>query len=130
MGSYILVVDNNPMNLEFISYLLTAKGYAVKTAASVDLGLDLMRKSTPCLIISDLFLPHRGGFDFLKQIKEVTAWKDIPFVMISATSYLKSDVERAQQLGANKFIFRPIEPQRLLNEIEPYLEGCSSQRSH
>ena len=34
MGSYILVVDNNPMNLEFIGYLLTAKGYAVKTAAA------------------------------------------------------------------------------------------------
>ena len=121
----ILVVDNNPMNLEFISYLLAAKGYAVRTAPSVEEGLGLMNESTPCLIISDLNMLHRCGFDFLKKIKESIKWENIPFVLISATSWLQSDVERARQMGAAKFIFRPIEPQALLDEIEPYLKACS-----
>jgi len=125
MTSSVLVIDNNPMNLEFISYLLAAKGYAVRTAPSVDEGLDLMTRFTPCLIISDLNLPQRSGYDFLKKIKQRKVWRDIPFVLISATSWLQSDVERAQQLGAAKFIFRPIEPQALLDEIEPYLTKCN-----
>ncbi len=127
MEPYILVVDNNPMNLEFVRYLLTAKGYTVKTASSVNRGLDLLRESTPCLILSDLNLPERNGFDFLKKVKEVSEWKDIPFCLISATSYLQMDVARARKMGASKYLFRPIEPQTLMNEIEPYLEVYSSQ---
>ena len=123
MAPGVLVVDNEPMDLEFIHYVLTAKGYEVRTAASAEEGLNLMRKFTPSLIISDLNLPHQSGFDFLKKIKQEIKWKDIPFVLISATSRQKSDVERAQQMGAAKFIFRPIEPQILLDEIEPYLKA-------
>lgn len=126
MAPYVLIVDNDPMNLEFIRYVLTNKRYAVKTAASVDEAICLMREATPCLIISDLNLPHQGGFEFLKKIKKAPKWKDIPFVLISATSNLKSDVDRGRQMGADKFIFRPIEPQAFLNEIEPYLKACNN----
>lgn len=125
MARCILLVDDNPMDLEFVSYVLTTKGYIVRTAPSVEKGLDLMKEFTPCLIISDLNLPHRGGLEFLKKIKEAPRWKDIPFVLISATSNLKSDVDRGHQMGADKFVFRPIEPQALLDELGPYLKGCS-----
>jgi CheY-like chemotaxis protein len=120
----ILAVDNNPMNLEFLEYVLTSMGYEVETALSIEGGLAHMKISTPCLIISDLNLPYRDGFDFLRKVKQAEEWKDIPFVLISASSYLKADTEQAQRLGAAKFIFRPIEPQKLLDEIEPYLQAC------
>jgi len=125
MASFILAVDDTPVNLEFISYLLTSRGYLVKTATSVMDGLELIDKSRPCLIISDLNLPHRSGFDFLKKVKEQPELKDIPFVMMSCTSQSQADAERARRMGAAKFIFRPMEAQTLLDEIEPYLEKCN-----
>lgn len=126
MTRYILVVDNNQMNLEFIRYLLVAKGYAVKSAPSVDQGIALMAEAAPCLILSDLNLPGRGGLYFLRKVKETEDWRQIPFVLISASSYLKSDVDRAVQLGADKYLFRPIEPQALMDEIEPFLKACGN----
>jgi DNA-binding response OmpR family regulator len=47
--------------------------------------------------------------------------------MMSATSWRHVDVERARELGAEKYLFRPIEPQSLLQEIEPYLKRCSNE---
>ena len=123
MAPFVLAVDNNRMNLEFIRYLLTYFGYMVKTAPSVMEGLALIDKSRTCLIISDLNLPHRSGFDFLKKVKEQPDLKDIPFVIMSSTSRSLQDAERARQLGADKFIFRPMEPQALLDEIRPYLDA-------
>lgn len=121
MKPYILVVDNNPIDLEFLSYLLTAMGYRAKTAPSVQAGLAAMRRAAPCFIISDLNLPHRTGFDFLKRVKSEVRWRDIPFVLISATSHSQSDIGRALRMGAAKYILRPIEPHALLAEIKPYL---------
>ena len=118
----ILAVDNNPMNLEFIEYLFKARGFVVSTASSLIEGLKLLGRDRPRLIISDLNLPQRTGFDFLKQVKQNEITGDIPFFMLSSTSWKQSDVDQARQLGAQKFIFRPIEPQELLDEIEPFLQ--------
>lgn len=122
MTPHVVVVDNNPMDLEFLCYLLTAAGCRVTAADSVEGGLAAMRESVPDLIISDLNLPHRSGFYFLKRVKEEERWKEIPFVLISATSHANADVQRALSMGAAKYILRPIEPQALLAEIEPYLK--------
>jgi CheY-like chemotaxis protein len=122
---YVLIVDNNPMNVEFIRYLPAARGYEVRTAPTVDLGLQMVMESAPALIISDLNLVQGSGFDFLRKIREQEEWKDIPFVLISASSYNQSDVATAKRLGAVKYIFRPIEPQAFLHEIEPYLKAIA-----
>lgn len=119
---YILAVDNNKTNLEYLSYLFTSQGYSVRTALTVSEGLEIMEEQTPALILSDLNIPLRSGFDFLKQVKRAPRWVEIPFLMLSSTSHSSFDVSRAQNLGASKFIFRPIGPQELLGEVEPFLE--------
>ncbi|MBI5439781.1 MAG: response regulator [Deltaproteobacteria bacterium] len=120
--AFVLIIDDNPQNLQFMTYLLTALGYRTKSAASIADGLELVSDADPPqLIISDLNLPARSGFDLLKTVRARPALDNTPCVILSATSRSESDVEAALRLGAAKFIHRPLEPQELLAELGPYL---------
>lgn len=122
MASHILVVDNNKTNLEFMRYLFASQGHEVITAETVAKGLALLHEaSPPDLIICDLNLPDRNGFELLEEVKKEAALQSIPFIIISSTSWARADVDKSLKLGAVKFIHRPIEPLVLLAEIEPFL---------
>jgi len=130
MTSYILTVDFNTLNLAYVSYQLSSYGYKVKSVLSMNDGLKAISENRPCLIISDLYLPHRSGFEFLKKVKHDPSLKEVPFIIMSPTAHTESDVKIAFQLGADKIIFRPIEPKQLMDELKPYLkEYCTPESS-
>ncbi len=117
----ILVVDDEPVNLSLKQSILEPMGYAVVTANHITLALKLARETRPDLIMSDLGMSEGSGFDFIKAIKEDPQLKDIPFVFITSTFYNQSARAKGLALGAARFLFRPIDPQELLAEIEACL---------
>jgi two-component system, cell cycle response regulator len=121
----ILVVDNSPVNLNLMHSTLEPFGFRVISATSAMEGLDLARLNAPDLILSDLHMPEVDGYDFLKAVKLDPALRAIPFAMVSSTMWHDVDPEVAHSLGATKLILRPIEPQKLIAEIEE----CLTERS-
>src|SRR5207244_4034026 len=85
-------------------------------------ALKLARETRPDLIISDLGMTDGSGFDFIKAIKSDPDLKDIPFVFITSTFCNETARARGLALGAARFLFRPLEPQELLAEVEACLE--------
>lgn len=117
----LLVVDNQPVNLELARSTFEPFGYEVLTATNMEEALTLALKAAPDLILSDVQMEHGSGYDFIRSVKANPQLKKIPFVFITSTFLDATDRALGLNLGAVKFLMRPIEPQTLLDEIEACL---------
>ncbi len=114
----ILVVDNSPNNVSLSRSMLEPFGYTIFEAGSVDSALKILAKQNPDLILSDLHMPDKDGFDFIEAVKADAGWSKIPFIFISSTLWAEREREHALSRGAARFILRPIEAPVLIAEIE------------
>jgi two-component system, cell cycle response regulator len=121
----ILAIDNVAANGELLRSIFEPFGYIVHLATNINQALQLARQEHPDIIISDLHMPDGNGFDLIEIVKADPALQSVPFVFLSATAKKDADYRRGLDLGAIRFIRRPIEPQQLLAEIE----GCLGQTS-
>jgi len=117
-GATILVVDDTPLNLELKRDLLEPHGYEVLTALTPSLALRIARERLPALIISDVGMSEGNGFDFIRAVKADPALHDIPFIFLSSTHWNESSRRLGLELGAVRYLMRPLEPALLLAEIE------------
>ena len=119
----ILVVDNSPANVLLSRGMLEPFGYRIVEAQNVDEAMQRLAESSPDVILSDVHMPVKDGFDFIELVKANTGLRNIPFIFISSTMWAERERERAFSLGAAQFINRPIDPLSLIAEIE----ACRSQ---
>ncbi|HLY61482.1 MAG TPA: response regulator [Terriglobia bacterium] len=122
-GVSVLVVDNIPENIQLLRSLLELSGYGVVSAKSAEEALGKLRMNHPDLIVCDVNMPGLTGFDLIRAVKAESDLRDIPFMFISSTALTKDDADLAISLGADKYVTRPIEPPKLLSEIESLLAG-------
>jgi CheY-like chemotaxis protein len=122
-GRSILVVDDNPANLEFAVGLFGRSGYRVATADGMSRGLALARAAPPDLILSDVIMGEGSGYEFIQAVKSDAQLSAIPFVLITSTLTGEAERRKGLALGAAQFLFRPIEPQDLLREIDACVDG-------
>ncbi len=120
-GPIILAVDNVQNNLDVVRASLEPFGYRVFDARSADEALELLKRHRPAVILSDLHMPKVDGLVLIKKVREITELRDVPFIFVSSTAWHPNDRRRALEFGANKFIMRPIDPQKLRTEIETLL---------
>ena len=119
-GAPILIVDDNASNTKLLAFLLTTKGYVVRTAANADETLAVLREFEPQLILMDIQLPGMDGLTLTKQLKADPRTSGI--AIIAATAYaMKGDEERVRAAGCDGYITKPIDTRRLPEEIERYL---------
>ena len=120
MAIPILIVDDNPSNTKLLAFLLTSKGYEIRTAASADEALAVLQQWKPRLILMDIQLPGMDGLTLTRQLKADPATKDI--AIVAATAYaMKGDAERAIAAGCNGYLTKPIDTRRLPIDIERFL---------
>ncbi len=117
----ILVVDDSPINRELIRCTLEPSGYQLTLAESVQQGADFVRNGEYDLILSDLHMPEEDGIALLKMVKADPQLSVIPFMFISASYQEDNNFPLALELGAFRFLQRPIDPQALMSEIEACL---------
>ncbi len=128
-GPIILAVDDLQTNLDVLRASLAPFGYRVAEATSVREALEIMERIRPALILCDLHMPEEEGFALIERVTADDRWRDIPFVFLSSTAWQTRDRQRGLELGAKKFILRPINPERLRSEIEELIgDGASSRR--
>jgi diguanylate cyclase (GGDEF)-like protein/PAS domain S-box-containing protein len=118
--AHIVIIEDNPANLELMSYLLTSSGHQVTTAHDGDVGLELVRHSLPDLIICDLHMPKLDGFQVARLLKGDQQFSAIPLIAVTALAMF-GDRERGIAAGFDGYISKPIEPQQFVSAVEQFL---------
>src|SRR5579872_2525460 len=129
-GPVILIVDDIQVNRDLVRSTLQPFGYRIVEAHNVRDGLEKANTANPALILCDLHMAGGDGLELLAILKRTPELSDIPFFFLSSTSWKTSEQIRGMQLGANKFLLRPIEPEALRREVEAALaqEDVESSR--
>jgi serine phosphatase RsbU (regulator of sigma subunit) len=117
----ILIVDDEPFNLDYLEQELEDADYETVRAGNGQEALNIVASQPPDLILLDIMMPGMDGFEVLSRLKADTAWRDIPVVVISASKDLPS-VVRGIQLGAEDYLPKPFEPVLLRARISSSLE--------
>ena len=119
----VLVIDDDPITLTFLSNLLGDKGYHVLKAVDGSEGLDLARRHRPDLILSDLVMPYHDGFEILGELKRDAILKAIPVIMVSMRDK-EQDIVRGFDLGAEDYIVKPFGAHELLARVRRALRAA------
>lgn len=102
----ILVVDDEPHILRPLSYLFKKSGYNVDTAQDGEEALDKIYQQHPKLILLDIMMPKKDGYEVCSQLRQQDGLKDIYVAMLSAKGQ-SIDQELGLQKGANEYIAKP-----------------------
>ena len=119
----ILAVDNLPANLLLVESILRPVGFNILSARTSREAMTIARRNAPDLIISDVHMPEGDGYDLIKALKAEPELCQIPFIFLSSTTKSEQAVRQGLNLGANRFLFRPLEPDVFLKEIENLLRS-------
>jgi len=110
----ILIVEDVPNVLELLEVTLRFKGYAVITAHNGEEALDVISKTRPVLIITDILMPKMDGYAFIQKLRINPETRSIPVVFLSATYVTPEDKDFALSLGAARFMEKPIDTEDFL----------------
>jgi PAS domain S-box-containing protein len=114
----ILIVDDEPTNLSYLNRLLNRSGFAVQEAENAEIGLKLWREWQPHIILTDWRMPKMDGLEMVRQIRQTD--NKTPILLITASSYAE-DEELILSAGCNSYLFKPVDRQKLLSEIDRWL---------
>jgi two-component system cell cycle response regulator len=119
----VLVLDDSPFNLELKRDLLEPHGYEVLTVDNAADALALAKERLPDLIISDVGMAEGSGFDFIRLVKADPRLEAIPFIFLSSTHWNEESRKLGLELGAFRYLLRPLESSVLLAEIQACLKA-------
>ena len=119
-GGRVLIIEDNPLNLELVRDILTAEGYEVLEAVDGPSGVAVAAAERPELILMDLQLPGLDGLQATAQIRTDPALRGVPIVAVTAHA-MKGDDERARAAGCDGFISKPIGVRDFVAAVELYL---------
>ncbi|HEY44109.1 MAG TPA: SpoIIE family protein phosphatase [Anaerolineae bacterium] len=119
--SRILIVDDEPLNLDYLEQELEDLGYEVLSARNGQEALEFVEAEAPDMILLDIMMPMMDGFEVLSRLKAEQHWRDIPVVVISALSDM-DNVVKGIELGAEDYLPKPFDPILLQARIRAGLE--------
>ncbi len=117
----ILVVDDEPDFLDLVEYNLRLAGFKVTTSSDGTAAVDLAKKFLPAVILLDTTMPGMDGLEVLSELRHEPLTEKIPVFMLTGKTML-GDIERAFDLGADDYITKPVELQKLGKIVKAKLE--------
>lgn len=118
----ILVVDDNPTNLKLASFVLTSRGFDVRTARNADEAMTAIRERKPRLVLMDIQLPDVDGLTLTRRIKADEETREV--IVVALTAYaMRGDEERALAAGCSAYITKPIDRHALALRVAELMES-------
>jgi putative two-component system response regulator len=117
----ILVVDDNHDNTMLMRELLSSRGYDVQTAGTAEEGEERIRSHCPDLVLLDVIMPGKSGYEFCRELKDDPMTRLIPVVMITGLTD-REDKVRGIESGADDFLNKPIFPEELFARVRSLLK--------
>ncbi|MBI3634212.1 MAG: response regulator [Candidatus Yonathbacteria bacterium] len=120
--SHILIVEDEEFLVRAIKDNLTSEGYTVSVAMDGGAVADEIQKKKPALILLDLLLPKKNGFDVLRDIKANPEWQLIPVIILSNLGE-DSEIKRGLELGASDYFVKSQHPiQEVMDKVKEYVQ--------
>jgi len=123
----ILVADDDRVTSRFLSSLLEGEGYEVLVADDGDHAVELALEHRPDLIVSDLIMPYRDGFDVLRALRDQPPLARIPVVILSMKDR-EEDIVRGLEEGADDYVVKPFNARELVVRIRKQLQRARERR--
>jgi DNA-binding response OmpR family regulator len=119
---YLLIVEDDPDILKLLDATLTFRGYRVITAKNGKEALEAIHVKHPAIVITDIMMPTLDGFGLVHRIRINPETREIPVVFITATYVTREDREFALNIGATRFIQKPVDLEKFLATIAELMD--------
>jgi len=126
MCARVLVIDDDPVNLKLMIYLLGAFGHTPLPAGGAAVALETMQTTQIDLVLCDIQMPGMDGFEFLRRLSEERRQKP-PVIGVTALAMV-GDREKILSAGFDGYMTKPITPETFVRDLERYLP--SAQRAN
>lgn len=120
MSKKVLIVDDEPNIVTSLEYLMKKAGYEVTIARNGDEAIALVESFLPDVVLLDVMMPRRSGYEVCQQIRERADWQHIKVVMLSAKGR-EAEVNKGLSLGADTYVTKPFSNQELMATINGLL---------
>ena len=116
MHKKVLLIEDETNIIEAVSFILTREGWDVKTHSNGHDAVDAVRARQPDLVILDVMLPGKNGFDILQDIRADAQFSALPVLMLTARGQSK-DREMAERFGVSRFMTKPFSNAEVLSAV-------------
>jgi sigma-B regulation protein RsbU (phosphoserine phosphatase) len=128
MPPRILIVDDIPLNVELLEYVLRAEGFRTLSAGNGVTAVALSREDRPDLILLDVMMPDESGFETCAKLKSDPLTADIPIIFVSALDDVESKV-RALKAGGVDYVSKPVHSEEVLARVRVHLRIRENNRA-
>jgi len=119
----ILIAEDEPSILESLDFILRRAGYTISAVTDGDAVLEAVRRLSPRMVVLDVMLPKRSGFDVLKQIRANVDMRAMPVLILTAKGQ-QQDRRTAEELGADGFVTKPYANADVVGAVRQLLSGA------
>ncbi|MBI3710211.1 MAG: response regulator [Proteobacteria bacterium] len=120
MKPSVLVVDDEPNIVLSLEFLMAQAGFDVRIASDGDAALKALSERAPDLVLLDVMLPGRNGYELCQTIRANPDWKDVRILMLTAKSR-EVEREKGLALGADDYITKPFSTRELVEQVKRLL---------
>jgi DNA-binding response OmpR family regulator len=120
LSNKILIADDEPNIVAALEFLLQRNGYEVHIARNGEEALKLVEDCNPDLVLLDVMMPVRSGYDVCTRIRERADWRHIKIIMLSAKGR-DAEVNKGLSIGADLYITKPFSTRELMDKIKDLL---------
>ncbi len=116
----VLVVDDNPANVDILRARLAAHGYEILTAADGEAALVVARQAQPDLILLDVMMPKKDGIEVCREVRADASFPFVPIILVTAKGD-SSDVVAGLEAGADEYLTKPVDQAALVARVKSML---------
>ena len=124
MSKKILIADDEPNIVAAIEFLLQQNGYEVHVAQDGEEALKLVEGCFPDLVLLDVMMPKKSGYEVCARIRERADWRHIKIIMLSAKGR-EAEVNKGLSMGADLYVTKPFSTRELITTIKRLLDQGS-----
>jgi DNA-binding response OmpR family regulator len=127
MNASILIADDEPNILLSLEYLLKREGYTVHVACDGQEALETLRRERPRLLLLDVMMPKKSGFEVCQELRADEALKDTLVLMLTAKGR-DTDIAKGLGVGADAYVTKPFSTRELVQKVRDLLAAPAPER--